>query len=96
MIASKPTEKRDGSRMMVIDRTTGSISCHMFNDFLDFIEDDDLCIFNNTKVKLIKSRFISDDQKIEITQLNELEPNVWKCLVKPNGKKDACWPFNHH
>ena len=84
LIASKPTKKRDGSRMMVIDRTTGSISCHMFNDFLDFIEDDDLCIFNNTKV--VKSRFISDDQKIEITQLNELEPNVWKCLVKP-GKK---------
>ena len=51
--------------MMVIDRTTGSISCHMFDDFLDFIKDDDLCIFNNTKV--VKSRFISDDQKIEIT-----------------------------
>ena len=84
LIASKPTEKRDGSRMMVIDRTTGSISCHMFDDFLDFIKDDDLCIFNNTKV--VKSRFISDDQKIEITRLDETEPNVWKCLVKP-GKK---------
>ena len=84
LIASKPTEKRDGSRMMVIDRTTGSISCHMFDEFLDFIKDDDLCIFNNTKV--VKSRFISDDQKIEITRLDETEPNVWKCLVKP-GKK---------
>ena len=84
LIASKPTKKRDGSRMMVIDRTTGSISCHMFDDFLNFIENDDLCIFNNTKV--VKSRFISDDQKIEITRLNESEPNVWKCLVKP-GKK---------
>ena len=81
LIASKPTKKRDGSRMMVIDRTTGSISCHMFDDFLDFIKDDDLCIFNNTKV--VKSRFISDDQKIEITRLDETEPNVWKCLVKP-------------
>ena len=84
LIASRPTEKRDGSRMMVIDRTTGSISCHMFDEFLDFIKDDDLCIFNNTKV--VKSRFISDDQKIEITRLDETEPNVWKCLVKP-GKK---------
>ena len=84
LIASRPTEKRDGSRMMVIDRTTGSISCHIFDEFLDFIKDDDLCIFNNTKV--VKSRFISDDQKIEITRLDETEPNVWKCLVKP-GKK---------
>ena len=84
LIASKPSEKRDGSRMMLIDRKTGSISCHLFEEFKDMINDGDLCIFNNTKV--VKSRFFSDDSKIEITRLDEIEPKVWKCLVKP-GKK---------
>ena len=84
LIASRPTEKRDGSRMMVIDRKTGSISCHMFEEFIDFISEGDLCVLNNTKV--VKSRFMSDDDKIEITRLDEPEPNLWKCLVKP-GKK---------
>ena len=84
LIASRPTEKRDGSRMMVIDHKTGSISCHMFEDFNDFISEGDLCVLNNTKV--VKSRFISDDDKIEITRLDEPEPNLWKCLVRP-GKK---------
>ena len=93
LIASKPTEKRDGSRMMVIDRTTGSISCHMFDDFLDFIKDDDLCIFNNTKV--VKSRFISDDQKIEITRLNETRTQRME-MFGQTGKKDAFRPFNHY
>ena len=84
LIASKPSEKRDGSRMMLIDRKKGSISCHLFEEFKDMINDGDLCIFNNTKV--VKSRFFSDDNKIEITRLDEIEPKVWKCLVKP-GKK---------
>ena len=84
LIASKPSEKRDGSRMMLIDRKTGSISCHLFEEFKDIINDGDLCIFNNTKV--VKSRFFSDDNKIEITRLDAIEPKVWKCLVKP-GKK---------
>ena len=73
LIASRPTEKRDGSKMMVIDRKTGSISCHMFEEFIDFIKEGDLCVLNNTKV--VKSRFISDDDKIEITRLDEPEPN---------------------
>ena len=84
LIASRPSEKRDGSRMMLIDRKTGSISCHLFEDFTDMLNNGDLCIFNNTKV--VKSRFYSDDSKIEITRLDEIEPKVWKCLVKP-GKK---------
>ena len=84
LIASKPSEKRDGSRMMLIDRKTGSISCHLFEEFKDMIDDGDLCIFNNTKV--VKSRFFSDDNKIEITRLDEIDPKAWKCLVKP-GKR---------
>ncbi|MEC7861455.1 MAG: tRNA preQ1(34) S-adenosylmethionine ribosyltransferase-isomerase QueA [Verrucomicrobiota bacterium] len=84
LIASMPRKDRDGSRMMVIDRATGKISCRTFGDFKDYIGTDDICVLNDTKV--VPSRFFNQDGKIEIIRLEEPEPNVWKCLVRP-GKK---------
>ena len=84
LIASMPRKDRDGSRMMVIDRATGKISCRTFGDFKDYIGTDDICVLNDTKV--VPSRFFNQDGKIEIIRLEEPEPNVWKCLVIP-GKK---------
>jgi len=84
LIASIPRKDRDGSRMMVIDRATGEISCRTFGDFKDYIGTDDICVLNDTKV--VPSRFFNQDGKIEIIRLEELELNVWKCLVRP-GKK---------
>ena len=84
LIASIPRKDRNGSRMMVIDRSLGKISCRRFRDFKDYINKDDICILNDTKV--VPSRFFNEDGKIEIIRLEEPEPNVWKCLVRP-GKK---------
>jgi len=84
LIASMPRKDRNGSRMMVIDRAAGEISCRKFEDFKDHISKDDICVLNDTKV--VPSRFLNDDGKIEIIRLEEPEPNVWKCLVRP-GKK---------
>ena len=84
LIASMPRKDRDGSRMMVIDRATGKINCRTFGDFKDYIGTDDICVLNDTKV--VPSRFFNQDGKIEIIRLEEPEPNVWKCLVRP-GKK---------
>ena len=84
LIASMPRKDRDGSRMMVIDRATGKISCRTFGDFKDYIGTDDICVLNDTKV--VPSRFFNQDGKIEIIRLEEPELNVWKCLVRP-GKK---------
>lgn len=84
LIASMPKKDRCGSRMMVIDRSSGEISCRRFEEFKDYIGKDDICVLNDTKV--VPSRFFNDDRKIEIIRLEEPEPNVWKCLVRP-GKK---------
>ena len=84
LIASMPKKNRCGSRMMVIDRSSGEISCRRFEDFKDYIGKDDICVLNDTKV--VPSRFFNDDGKIEIIRLEEPESNVWKCLVRP-GKK---------
>ena len=84
LIASMPRKDRSGSRMMVIDRSSSEINFRRFEDFKDYINKDDICILNDTKV--VPSRFFNEDGKIEIIRLEEPEPNVWKCLVRP-GKK---------
>ena len=84
LIASMPRKDRSGSRMMVIDRSSGEINYHRFEDFKDYVNKDDICILNDTKV--VPSRFFNEDGKIEIIRLEEPEPSFWKCLVRP-GKK---------
>lgn len=84
LIASRPPERRDASRMLVVDRTTGTIEHAHFTDFPNQVADDDLIILNDTKV--VRSRFFSDDEKIEIVKLEAADATTWKCLVRP-GKK---------
>jgi S-adenosylmethionine:tRNA ribosyltransferase-isomerase len=84
LIASRPPETRDTSRMLIVDRATGSISHDHFANFPNYVKSDDLVVFNDTRV--VPSRFFSNDQKIEIVRLDEPAPRTWKCLVRP-GKK---------
>ncbi len=85
LIASRPAEKRDESRMLVIDRASGTIEHRAFGDLPAFAEAGDLFAFNNTRV--VRARFFSTEGKnIEVVRLEETEPLVWKCLVRP-GKK---------
>ncbi|MBP9055551.1 MAG: S-adenosylmethionine:tRNA ribosyltransferase-isomerase, partial [Saprospiraceae bacterium] len=50
LIAQYPTQERDQSRLMVIDRKKGTIEHKIFKDLLDYFDDGDALIFNNTKV----------------------------------------------
>ena len=50
LIAKHPAENRDESRLMVVHRDTGKIEHKIFKDVLDYFEEDDVMIFNNTKV----------------------------------------------
>ena len=84
LIASRPPERRDASRMLIVDRQAGSIEHAHFTDFPSLIRPDDLIILNDTKV--VRSRFFSDDGKIEIVKLDAADATTWKCLVRP-GKK---------
>jgi S-adenosylmethionine:tRNA ribosyltransferase-isomerase len=84
LIASRPPERRDASRMLIVDRQTGSIDHAHFTDFPSLVEKDDLLVLNDTRV--VRSRFFSDDGKIEIVKLEAADATTWKCLVRP-GKK---------
>ena len=50
LIAQYPAEKRDESKLMVLDRKTGKIEHRIFKDILEYFEDGDAMVFNNTKV----------------------------------------------
>ncbi len=90
LIAQYPADKRDESRLMVIHRDTGKIEHRIFKDVLDYFEEDDTMIFNNTRV--FPARMFGRKEKtgaeIEVFLLRELhqESQLWDVLVHPARK----------
>lgn len=85
LIAQFPRDKRDISRMMVVERKTGKILHESFQNFPNFLKKDDLLVVNNTKV--IPAKFFVRDgkeRKIEILILKELKNDLWEALCKPS------------
>ena len=89
-IALHPTRYRDESRLMVLHRKTGEIEHRMFKDILDYFDDKDVFIFNDTKV--FPARLYGNKEKtgarIEVFLLRELneELRLWDVLVDPARK----------
>lgn len=84
LIASRPLEQRDSSRMMVVDRDQQTISHHQFSDIHEFFTAEDLFVLNNTKV--VRARYFSDDGAIELVRVEKINETLWRCMVRP-GKK---------
>jgi len=90
LLASEPTENRDESRLMVLHRDTGKIEHKIFKDVLDYFDDKDVMILNNTKV--FPARLYGNKEKtgatIEVFLLRELnkELRLWDVLVDPARK----------
>jgi len=90
LIAEYPTEQRDESRLMVIHRDTGKIEHKIFKDVLEYFDEGDSMIFNNTKV--FPARLYGRKEKtgasIEVFLLRELnnEVRLWDVLVDPARK----------
>ena len=89
-IALHPTKYRDESRLMVLHRRTGEIEHKMFKDVLNYFDDKDVFIFNDTKV--FPARLYGNKEKtgarIEVFLLRELneELRLWDVLVDPARK----------
>ncbi len=85
LIAQYPRDKRDTSRMMVIERSTGKISHEDFRNFPSFLEKGDLLVLNNTRV--IPAKFFVIDEngkKVEVLILKQFEKDLWEMLCKPS------------
>jgi S-adenosylmethionine:tRNA ribosyltransferase-isomerase len=90
LIALHPTQNRDESRLMVLDRKTGEIKHKIFKDLVEYFDEKDVMIFNNTKV--FPARLYGNKEKtgaeIEVFLLRELnrEQKLWDVLVDPARK----------
>jgi S-adenosylmethionine:tRNA ribosyltransferase-isomerase len=84
LIAQRPPERRDDSRMMVLHRDTQTIEHCQFRDLKTFLRSGDLLVLNDTQV--LPARRFSDDGAIEFLFLERLGPRRWKCLVTPGRK----------
>ena len=89
LIAQHPVQKRDTSRLMVLDRATGSISHRHFYDVLDYLNPGDVLVVNDSKV--IPARLYGhvegrEEAGIELLLLRQRELDTWETLVKP-GKR---------
>ncbi|PRR81226.1 tRNA preQ1(34) S-adenosylmethionine ribosyltransferase-isomerase QueA [Clostridium vincentii] len=94
LIAQHPLEKRDESRLMVLDKKTGEIQHEKFYDIIDYLKTGDTLVLNNTRVmpaRLIGQKEITGG-KIEFLLLKKIEGDTWEALAKPGrsakvGKK---------
>jgi S-adenosylmethionine:tRNA ribosyltransferase-isomerase len=90
LIAQHPTKKREDARMMVVHRHTGLIENKHFRDIIDYFDDKDVFIVNNTKVfpARMYGRKEKTGAKIEVFLLRELnKPNrLWDVIVDPARK----------
>ncbi len=85
LIAQTPLKNRDESRLIVLDKTTGEIEHKHFYDIIDYLEEGDVLVLNDTKVLPARLHGIKEStgSHIEILMLKELESDSWECLAKP-------------
>ena len=90
LIAQNPTKKREESRLMVIDRATGNIENKVFSDIMEYFDDKDVFVVNNTKVfpARMYGRKEKTGAKIEVFLLRELSKanRLWDVIVDPARK----------
>ena len=87
LIAQTPLERRDGSRLLVLDKTTGETKHRHFYDLPAFLRAGDCLVMNDSRV--IPARLIGERPTggaAEVMLLRQLEGDRWECLVRP-GKK---------
>jgi S-adenosylmethionine:tRNA ribosyltransferase-isomerase len=88
LIAQHPLEKRDSSRLMILDKKTGVIKHKYFHDVIEYLNEGDTLVLNNTRV--MPARLIGEKEetggKIEFLLLKRIQGDKWECLAKP-GKR---------
>ena len=87
LIAQTPLEKRDSSRLLVLDRDTGEIQHKHFYDIIDYLNPGDCLVMNDSRV--LPARLLGrrpTGGAAELLLLRDLGGNKWECLAKPGRK----------
>jgi S-adenosylmethionine:tRNA ribosyltransferase-isomerase len=88
LIAQTPVEPRDQSRLMVLNRSDGSVKHQRFSDIVNYLRAGDVLVFNDTRVipARLSGRKVESGGRVEILLLRRLNTAVWEALVRP-GKR---------
>ena len=88
LIAQDPLLKRDESKLMVLDKSTGDITHRVFKDIREYLNSGDCLVLNNTKVIPARLLGVKEDTGagVEILLLKRKSDDTWECIVRP-GKK---------
>ena len=88
LIAQLPADKRENSKMMVLDRNTKTIQHKHFYDIVDLIDENSILVLNNTKVMPARLYGMKEETgaKIEVFLLKQLEGKTWETLIKPSKR----------
>ena len=88
LIAQYPTQRRQDSRMLVMDRKTGECALRHFSDFPEYVRPGDCIVINDTKV--IHARLWGERRgtggRVQAFMLQETGPSRWQCLLKPGRR----------
>ena len=87
LIAQTPLQKRDESRLMVLNRNNRTIEHKVFKDILEYLKPGDVLVRNNTKV--IPARIYGKKEtgaNVEFLLLNNIEGDIWESIVRPGNK----------
>lgn len=88
LIAQEPLKVRSDSRLMVLDKVSGTINHHVFGEILDFLRPGDCLVLNDTKV--IPARLLGEREgtgaNVELLLLKRKEQDIWETLTKPGRK----------
>lgn len=88
LIAQHPLEKRDSSRLLVLDRKSGEVEHKHFTDVIDYMEAGDCLVMNNSRV--IPARLMGQAEgrttPIEVLLLTDHGDGLWECLTRPGRK----------
>lgn len=85
LIAQTPLEKRDNSKLLILDKKTGKIEHKHFNNIIDYLNEGDVLVLNDTKVMPARLYGVKQETNacIEILLLKEVKKDTWECLCKP-------------
>lgn len=88
LIAQRPVEPRDSSRLIVLDRTSGQVDHRTFRDLPEYLREGDVLVVNETRVLPARLRGAKDETggAVEVLLLRERYDMTWECLVKPGRR----------
>jgi S-adenosylmethionine:tRNA ribosyltransferase-isomerase len=88
LIAQYPAERRDHSRLLILDRKSDGIEHKLFHQVIDYLEEGDALVINQTRVFPARVFGTSqrNDRKVEVFFLKEVDDKLWEVLVKPTKK----------